>query len=377
MKKRNLGKRLFVSAVGPGRHQMLRTSLFCIFLSLLAGTLLLLLLRKNPFEAYRSILQGAGVLPKVRYAGRRSQLTDFMSLLNYTTPMIFASLAVAVALKAGIFNICVSGSMVLAGFVATVLVGYSSLNPLLAKPLVILIGITCGALMGMFVGYLRFRFNMNEVVVAIMLNYIINYVVSFFIHTKFVDPVTRQSVAVGQNARLTLFDYPVGDLKMEIALLIPFAILVVFAVHFMLVRTRFGFELQAVGANERASRYAGINVGRVIVSTMLLSGALAGLAGVTYYLGSNASMQPRILPAMGFDAIAVALLGNTTAFGSMFASLLVTVFDSGTTYMSSRLGVLREIASLITSILLLFSAIGVFFRRLANRYAQELEEEQQ
>ncbi|MDD3998023.1 MAG: ABC transporter permease, partial [Sphaerochaetaceae bacterium] len=183
LKKNNIVKRLFVICCGPGKHQLLRTSLFCIFLSLFAGAILLLLLGKNPFEAYQSILQGAGILPKLRYPGRKNQLTDFMSLLNYTTPMIFASLSVAVALKCGIFNICVSGIMVFSGFIATVLVGYSSLDPIVAKMLVILIGVVCGGLMGMFVGWLKHRFNMNEVVVAIMLNYIVNYVVSFFIHT--------------------------------------------------------------------------------------------------------------------------------------------------------------------------------------------------
>ncbi|MGE4583280.1 MAG: ABC transporter permease [Sphaerochaeta sp.] len=368
------GKRLFVRLCGPGNHQLLRISLFSIFLSLLAGTVLLLSLGKNPLEAYQSILQGAGLLPKLRYAGKKSQLTDFMSLLNYTTPMIFAALSVAVALKNGIFNICVSGIMVLSGFLATVLVGYSSLDPVLAKILVVVIGTATGALVGMFIGYLKYRFNMNEVVVAIMLNYIISYVVSFFIQTKFIDPITRQSVAVGQNARLTLFDYPVGNLKMEIALVFPLALLVVFALRFLLNRTRFGFELRAVGSNSKASKYAGIEVGKVMVMTMLLSGALAGLAGVSYYLGSNASIQPRVLPSLGFDGIAVALLGNMSAIGSLFASLLVMIFDCGTTYMSSRLSVLREIAALIISILLLFSAIGIFFRSLANRYAQQLEE---
>ncbi len=374
LKKPNLVKKLFIRFCHPGKHQLLRISLFCILLSLLAGTVLLLALGKNPIEAYRSILQGAGILPKARYAGKRSQLTDFMSLLNYTTPMIFAALSVAVALKCGIFNICVSGIMVFSGFLATVLVGYSSLSPILAKPLVILIGILAGGLIGVLIGYLRHRFNMNEVVVAIMLNYIISYVVSFFIQTKFVDPITRQSVEVGANARLTLFDYPIFNLKMEINLIFPLALLTVFLIRYFIRRTRFGFELKAVGLNSKASRYAGINVGKTMVMSMLISGALAGLAGVTYYLGSNASIQPRVLPSLGFDAIAVALLGNTTALGSFFASLLVMIFDCGTTYMSSRMQVLREIAALITSILLLFSAIGIFFKVLANRYAREAED---
>ncbi len=366
-----MGKKFMVLCCGPGTHQLLRTSLFCIFISLFVGAILLLLLGKNPITAYTSILQGAGILPKLRYAGRKSQFTDFMSLLNYTTPMIFAALSVAVALKGGIFNICVSGIMVFSGFIATILIGYTSMDPVVSKLLVVVIGVLSGSLIGVFIGWLKHRFNMNEVVVAIMLNYIISYVVSFFIQTRYVDPITRQSVSINPSARLTLFDFEAFGLKMEVPLMIPVALAAVFLVRFLLTRTRFGFELKAVGINSKAARYAGMGVGKTIISTMVLSGALAGLAGVSYYLGSNASIQPRVLPSMGFDSIAVALLGNLSAVGSMFASFLVVVFDNGTTYMSSRLGVLREIASLITSILLLFSAIGIFFRSIADKYARE------
>ena len=375
LKKNNYWKKFFVFCCGPGKHQLLRTSLFCIVVSLFTGALLLFLLGKNPLEAYKSILQGAGLLPKLRYAGKKSQLTDFMSLLNYTTPMIFAALSVAVALKSGIFNICVSGIMVISGFMATIIIGYTAIDPILAKILVIIIGMSVGAIVGALIGWLKYKFNMNEVVVAIMLNYIISYVVSFFIQTRFVDPISRQSVEIGQHARLTLFNYEIFGLKMEVPLMFPIAILVVLVLKFLINKTKFGFELQSVGLNTRASKYAGIHVGKILVSTMIISGALAGLAGVTFYVGTNASIQPRVLPSLGFDAIAVALLGNLTMIGSMFSSLLVVIFDRGTTYMSSRLSVLREIAAVITSILLLFSAIGIFFRSIANRYSQEMEGE--
>ncbi|MCH3916529.1 MAG: ABC transporter permease [Spirochaetia bacterium] len=371
--KINPMKRLMVRFCGPGKHQLLRTSLFCIVLSLLAGAILLLSLGKNPFVAYGSILQGAGCLPKLRYPGRKNQLTDLLSLLNYATPMVFASLSVAIALKCGLFNICVSGMMVLSGVMATVLVGYNpSISAPLARILVVLIGILFGGALGALIGWLKYRFNMNEVVVAIMFNYIISYIVSFFIRTDFIDPVTRQSVEIGQNARLTLMDVQAFGLRMNITLVMPLAIICIFLIRFLLQRTRLGFELKAVGSNRKASRYAGMKVGRTMIITMVISGALAGLAGVSYYLGSYASIQPRVVPSLGFDAIAVALLGNSTPVGCFFASLLVMIFNSGTTYMSSRLGVLREIASLITSILLLFSACGVFFRSLAGRYYGEI-----
>jgi simple sugar transport system permease protein len=372
LKKENIFKRSFVGFCGPGKHQVLRISLFCLLLSLLGGAILLLLLGKNPIIAYKSLLQGSGLLPKSRYAGKKSQFTDFLNLLNYTVPMIFASLSVAVALKCGLFNICVSGIMVLSGFLATILVGYSDITSIVAKVLVILIGVGVGALIGALIGWLKYKFNMNEVVVAIMFNYIISYVVSFFIQTRFVDPVTRQSIEINDSARLTLVDVEMFNLRMNITTIFILAILVIFALKFLLDKTRFGFELKAVGANKKASRYSGIKVGSTIVRTMIISGALAGLAGVTYYLGSYASIQPRVVPSLGFDAIAVALLGNMSPIGCFFSSILVMIFESGTAYLSSRLGVLREIAALITSILLLCSASSGYFKLMANKFNTEL-----
>ncbi len=372
--KQHRGKRVFVALLGNERTQSFSVALFTIILSLLFGALLLLGLGKNPLLAYKSILQGAGFWPKARYAGYRSMLTDFMNLLNYLTPMVFASLAVAIAFKSGLFNICVSGMMVFSGFIATLLVGYSNLPPLIARPLVILIGIGCGAALGALIGFLKYRFNTNEVVSSIMLNYIISYTVSFFIQTKFVDPVTRQSVAINESARLTLPDALVGNLKMNISLVLPLAVILIILLQYMMSRSRLGFELKAVGLNARASRYAGIQTGKTVVVAMVLSGALAGLAGVSYYLGTFASIQPKVLPPLGFDAIAVALLGNSSPIGCFFASLLVTTLTNGTTYMSSTLGVLREIASVITGILLLFSACSEFVRAMVRKYRLELED---
>lgn len=105
--------------------------------------------------------------------------------------------------------------------------------------------------------------------------------------------------------------------------------------------------------------------------TMLISGALAGLAGVTYYLGYFASIQPRVLSSTGFDAIAVSLLGNNNPVGIIFSSLLITVVDKGSTYMSSAAGIQAEIADVITGIILLFCACSAFIRYLLTRMKDE------
>lgn len=374
-KNSHIFKRTMVRLLGNERYQSVSVPLFAIALSLLAGAVVILFLGKNPLVAYQNLLQGSGLLPKPSYAGYKSMLTDFASFLNAWTPMLFASLSVAVALRAGLFNIGVSGQMLTAGFLTTLIVGYSSLAAPAAKPLVLIVGMLGGAAVGGLIGWLKHQFNINEVVSSIMLNYIAQYVISFFINTYYVNPVSRQSNAVSKAARLTLMDTPVGNLKMDIPLGIVLALLAAFMVKFLLDRTVFGYEIKCVGTSRNAARYAGIHVGRTMVASMVCSGALAGLAGVTYYLGYFGSIQPRVLAGTGFDAIAVSLLANSNPLGIIFSSFLVTIISKGSTYMNSSSGLESEISSVITGLILLFSACGAFIRYKVKEFQDEQKEE--
>ncbi|MGL5435702.1 MAG: ABC transporter permease [Lachnospiraceae bacterium] len=373
-KNRHTIKRAAVRVLGNERYHAVTIPLFAILLSLIAGAAVILFLGKNPLIAYQNLLQGSGLLPKPSYAGYKSILTDFTSFMNAWTPMLFASLAVAVAMRAGLFNIGISGQMLTAGFIASITVGYSSLSAPLAKPLVLLLGIVIGAMVGGLIGWLKYRFNINEVVSSIMINYIAQYVISFFINTYYVNPVSRQSNPVSKEARLTLMDTLAGDLKMDIPLGIILAVITAFVIKFVLDRTTFGYELKCVGTSRNAARYAGIKVGKNVVLAMVFSGALAGLAGVTYYLGYFGSIQPKVLASTGFDSIAVALLANNNPLGIIFSSFLVTVISKGSTYMNSASGLESEISSVITGMILLFSACGVFIRHIIKSWKDELKE---
>ena len=346
---------------------------FLILLSFMVASIIILALGKNPLMAFYNLLQGSGLAPKPAYAGHKGILTDFLSLLNYMTPMIFASLSVAVALKGGLFNIGVSGQMLFAGFFATILVGYSGLPWPLAKPLVLLVGIIGGATIGGLIGLFKHKFNINEVVSSIMFNYIISYVFSFFIHVYYIDPVSRQSKYISDASRLTLVNVQLFDLKMDLSIGFIIAILLAIGLKIFMDKSRWGFEIKAVGANHRGANYAGINVGRTRVLTMVISGGFAGLAGVTYFLGYYASIQPRVLPSMGFDAIAVALLGNLHSYGIMAASFFISIIDKGSTYMSSKAGVRQEIASVITGLILLFSACSAYIQYKIRSKKDSLE----
>ena len=147
--------------------------------------------------------------------------------------MILAALSFIVGFKAGLFNIGISGQMLAAGFLATSIVGYSDLNAVLAKPLVILIGILAGGALGAFVGFLKYKFNIHEVVSTIMINYIINYLTGFFINTYFADMLTRSMKICGSNARLTWTSVQLAGVKCDIPLGIVLAVAAAFVVKFI------------------------------------------------------------------------------------------------------------------------------------------------
>ena len=368
MKKKNL----FLSRRLTGRYASLWVSVLAVLMMFATAGILLLAIGKNPLDALRSFLQGCGILAKENYGGGSGQLTDLLDFLSFLAPMILASLSFITAFKAGLFNIGISGQMLLSGFVATVLVGYNKdLSATVARPVVLLIGLLVGGLTGVLVGFLKYRFNIHEVVSTIMINYIISYLTGFIINSNYVDMMTRNSKVCSPASRLTLTNVMIGDLKCKIPLALIAAILVALLVSFLFRKTVLGFEIKAVGQNRRCSEYAGIKVSRTILLSMGLSGAIAGLAGVAYYLGYTNSIVPKSLPGMGYDSISVALLGNSAPIGSIFAAVIVSIFQQGANYMSSSVGVAKEIASLITGILLLFAACGNYMRYRAERKMQQ------
>lgn len=349
--------------------------LMAVCLSLLVGALIILSQGKNPLQVYTSLLQGSGLLPKATYAAHKNILSDFTSFLNAWTPMLFASLAVAVAMKAGLFNIGVAGQMLTSAFIATITIGYSPLPAILAKPLVIVVGVSTGMLLGALIGFLKYKFNINEVVSTIMVNYIAMYVISFAINTYYVNPVSRQSALISKASRLTYMNVRLGNIKVDLPLGIILAIIAAFALHFVLEHTTFGWDLKSVGLSRKAASYAGVNVAKSMIYAMAISGALAGLAGVTYYLGYFASIQPRVLVGTGFDCIAVSLLADSNPLGIIGFSFLISILSKGSTYMNSVSGLESEIAAVITSIILLFSAANVYIRYLLQKSKNNLIEQ--
>lgn len=367
MKKKELKKSRLAALLTHEKWGGIAVPMLAIVLALITASILLIVMGKNPVVAFVSFLQGSGIVPKAKYGGGQGILTDLFTTMNTLAPMLLASLAFIIGFKAGLFNIGIAGQMLISGFTATVIVGYSGLGSFIAKPLVVVVGIITGGLVGAIIGWLKYKFNIHEVVASVMINYIISYGTGFFINTYYANMLTRSMQISSPESRLTLMNVQIAGMKCNIPLGIVLALVAAFVVKFIFDKTVFGFELKAVGNNATCAKYTGINVGRRFIFSMAFSGMLAGLAGVVYFLGTYNTILPKTLPGMGYDAIAVAMLGNASPVGAIFAATLISVFQCGSNYMSSNLGVAKEISDLITGILLMFSACGGYFQYVAQR----------
>jgi simple sugar transport system permease protein len=235
----------------------------------------------------------------------------------------------------------------------------------------LLAGVLGGAIWGGLAGWLKARTGAHEVITTIMLNYIALGLLTYLLGVRgFQAPGSNQAISrrVESTARLPhLFG---SGLRVHWGLVI--ALLAAAGVWWLLTRSTLGFSLKAVGANPFAARTAGMGIERSYLVVMLLSGALAGLAGVSQILGTNSAITGDIDAGIGFDAITVALLGGATPGGTVLAGLLFGAFRAGSVVMATDTSTPSDIVSIIEPVLVLFIAApalirGIFRLRAARR----------
>ncbi len=246
------------------------------------------------------------------------------------TPLIFTGLACALAFRMRLWNIGAEGQLYMGawGASAVVLVPLlpSGTSPFVMVPAMIVAGFAAGALWAGIAGWLKARFNVNEIITTLMLNYIAILWVRYWIFGPWSDGGFPQSKAFPRSAwlpRLTDFAKLVPDFG-GLTVHLGFVIAVVCAglVWFLLKHTRKGYEIRLIGDNPRAARYAGIDIGRNIILVMLLSGGLAGLAGMSETSGAVHKLQDGISSGYGFTGVIIAYLARFNPFGVVLASIL-------------------------------------------------------
>jgi len=339
-----------------GVARSLAIPVLAVFTAMIVGGLVILAAGGDPFAAYLGMFEGSF-----------GSLQALSETTVWATPYIFAGLAVALAFKGGLFNIGVEGQLTL-GAVAAALVGYGlpilvggPIPAVIHLPLTLAAGMLAGGVWAAIPGWLKARYGGHEVINTIMMNYIALNLTSFLLNGPMKDPnpnnVLARTPLIADGARMTPL-FPGFRLHWGFIL----ALLVALLIWWVLWKTTFGFEIRTAGTNSDAAKYAGINVPRTIILTMLFSGMLAGLAGAVEVSALNYRHELGFSSGYGFDAIAIALLGKTHPFGVVAASILFGAMRNGATRMQFLTQIPTDIISVIQALILLFVAAEVIIR---------------
>ncbi|HEX7263611.1 MAG TPA: ABC transporter permease [Candidatus Dormibacteraeota bacterium] len=340
------------------------------------GAVIVVVTGGDPFKAYAGLLCGGFGLACAN--GENSAL-QISTTIVFLTPLLMAGVAVALPFRAGLFNIGAEGQF-LAGAVACTIIGvkFSSLPAPILLPMVLLGGMVAGAIWAGVPGVLKATVGAHEVVTTIMLNYVAQWLIRYLIvggplqlpHGFSASPPigvgARLPSFLPNDNTLIIFGLPAGVYRVHTGLIIAIAALALFAV--LLWRTALGYEIRAVGQSQKAARYAGINVSRTIIVTMVIAGAFAGLAGAIQIAGVDHNLTDKYFnDTTGFDAIAVALLGLGSAVGILFASILFGALHAGGSVMQADAGISSSLVQVLQA-LILFSIAANFLRVLRVRF---------
>lgn len=282
--------------------------------------------------------------------------------LVISTPYIFAGLAVALGFRGGLFNIGAEGQLYIGGL-ASVIVGYSitGLPWYIHLPLALAAGILAGALWGAIPGALKAATGAHEVINTIMMNYIAFRLADYLL----LGPMARgDGIPITEDIESTAVLPLLFPAPMRVHWGFILALFMAWLVYWFLWKTKYGLEIRMVGANPHAARYAGIKIPVMTVLAMTISGALAGLAGATQVLGVDYRMTQSLSPGYGFDAIALALLGNSHPLGVVLASLLFGFLRGGAARMQSMAGIPVEIIRVVQGMIIIFIAAPEIIRSL-------------
>jgi general nucleoside transport system permease protein len=327
-------------------------------LTLIAGAIIFTLRGDNPFSAL--------------YVYFVEPLTAWWSveqLIVKASPLILIAVGLAIAYRANVWNIGAEGQLtagaILGGAVPV-------LFPEWQSPLVLVLMLILGTLGGMAWGaipaYLRNRFNANEILTSLMLVYVIQLMLDWLVRGPWRDP---QGFNFPKS--ITFSDWQtLPFISSSIHAGVLFALIAALALFYLMAKTLKGFEVRVAGEAARAARFAGFSRERTTLFCFLLSGGLAGLAGVTEVAGVINQLQPQISPGYGFTAIIVAFLGRLNPVGVMFAGLLLALSYLGGEAAQMSLGISDKIARVFQGILLFFILLCDTFILYRLRFEQEV-----
>jgi simple sugar transport system permease protein len=334
-----------------------------VLAALVVGALILLILGANPIEAYGALVEGA--------FGSANALAE---TAVKGVPLLLVGLGICIAFRGNVINIGGEGQMMIGAILATFVgLALSGWPGWIVIPLALLGGFIGGAIWGGIPGLLKAYFNVNEILSTVMMNAIAVQVMNFLLRGPMIDPEQLERASqIPQTARLDqAFHLPrLRPTRLHLGAAI--AVVLAFAVYILLWRTTLGYRIRAVGQNRDAARYAGINVPRHIVISLLLSGAFAGLAGVVQVYGLNYRMitdgsATGFTGSAGFNGIVAALFGSLHPIGTIPASFLFGALLVGAQKLQRAMQVPSAFVIGLNGLVVVFVVSSEIWRRRRQR----------
>lgn len=341
------------------------SSVLAVFVALLISAVILLVTGKDPVKAFTTLFGAAGDTKVIQGS------------LNRATPLMISAAAVAIGFKMNLFNIGVEGQMRVALLTTAVVGAAVDLPAPLHIALCLVVAMASGAVWSGIAGWLKVKRGVNEVISTIMLNFIALSLVAWAFDDFFRVESPNESVLVKTKELPKSAWFPdLVDRRLNGMLLVAIAVLILFWV--IVWKTRFGFRLRASGGNPGAARVTGVHPQRMILISMLLSGALAGLVGMRALLGDVHAYQNNLAEQQGFNGIAVALLGRNHPLGIFFSAILFGFLGEASGKLQLE-DIPKEIATIMSGIIVL--AVVIINeavkrwddRRIQRKAAAELE----
>ncbi len=323
------------------------SSILAIIIALILTGIFIWAIGFNPLEAYSVLIQGA-------FKGKAALSETVVCAI----PLIFSSLAFAVAYQCGIFNIGAGGQLYMGAVFATFVGTLEGMPPAVQLVLTMAAGILGGALWGLAVAELKIKFGANEMITTIMFNYIAMIFASYCVSGPMKGSSAMglaQSDPVASGIRLTRF---IQGTRLHTGLFI--ALILIIGYWILVWRTSKGYEMRVMGLSATAAQYSGINVKRNIILSLMLAGGIAGLGGCIEILAIQGKLSAGFAGNIGFDGITVALLGDCTPIGILLSSLLFGALSSGSNKMQMIVGV----PSAATTIIQAFIIIAIIVRNV-------------
>lgn len=359
------------------------STVIAVLCGFIVAAVILSLAGYNPWSAFGALFKG--IFSKPKYIS---------NVIIKATPIILTGISVAFAFKTGLFNIGAEGQYI-AGTIASVIVGSMlDLPSFIQIPIVILSGVIAGALIGYLIGFLKAKFGIHEVITSIMFNWIMLYLCNFVVQSaSFHQPNSTSSIKINKSSyTMILGDWKRSEegmaalsntskwfreiiLKTDINVGIIVAIIIAIVIWILLYKSSIGYELRAVGFNKDAAEFAGINVKKSIILSMVIAGAISGLAGALIITG----MEPHRISILatfenyGFNGLSVALIAGSSPIGCIFSGLLFGGLLYGGQSIQLSVGAPSEIINIIIGTIVFFVALTKVVPYLAEKLEREGE----